>query len=86
MRDFKHLHGTEHIDNEDGLAYKVIDIRRHRGRNRFSIVVDRKCSVGSTIDTVYALDADAMWSLCKVAGLNQMHSTESVVKRFVLIW
>ena len=60
VEDFEDLRGTRHIDNEDGLEYEIIDIRRHRSRHGCSIVVDRKCSSGGAIDTVYALDAKAM--------------------------
>ena len=60
LQDFEHLRGTRHIDNEDGLEYEIIEIRRDRSRYGCSIVVDRKCSSGGAIDTVYALDTKAM--------------------------
>ena len=43
-----------HTDNENGLNYEVTDIRRHRTRKGFQIVVDRKCLVGGATDTIYA--------------------------------
>ena len=58
--DFDYLKGTVHTDNENGLNYEVTDIRRHRTRSGFQIVVDRKCLVGGATDTIYALDAAAM--------------------------
>ncbi len=58
--DFDYLRGTVHTDNENGLNYEVTDIRRHRTRRGFQIVVDRKCLVGGATDTIYALDAAAM--------------------------
>ena len=60
MEDFEHLRSTTHIDNEDGLEYKVTDIRRHRVRHGYSIVVDRQCTMGGPVDTIYALDARAL--------------------------
>jgi len=68
VEDFEYLRGTEHIDNEDGLSYKVLDIRRHRGRNGSSIVVDRKCSSGGAVDTIYALDAAALTDASSAVG------------------
>ena len=55
--DFDCLRGTVHTDNENGLNS---DIRRHRTRKGFQIVIDRKCLVGGATDTIYALDAAAM--------------------------
>ena len=49
-----------HTDNENWLNYEVTDIRRHRTRKGFQIVVDRKCLVRGATDTIYALDAAAM--------------------------
>ena len=60
MEDFPYLKGTTHTDNENGLEYRVIDIRKHRSRKGYQIVVDRKCLIGGVTDTIYALDAAAM--------------------------
>ena len=68
IEDFEHLRGTEHIDNEDGLKYKMLYIRRHRRRNVYSIVVDRKCSLGGVVDTIYALDARALTVASSIDG------------------
>ena len=60
VEDFAYLKGTTHIDNENGLEYRVIDIRMHRSRKGYQIVVDRQCLVGVATDIIYALDAAAM--------------------------
>ena len=58
--DFAHLKGTVHSDNEDGLQYRVTNVREHRTRKGFQIVVDRICLVGGSMDTIYARDAAAL--------------------------
>ena len=54
------MKGTVHTDNEDGLQYRVTNIREHMTRHGFQIVVNRVCLVGGYTDTVYARDAAAM--------------------------
>ena len=54
------MKGTVHTDNEDGLQYRVTNIREHRTRRGAQIVVGRVCLVGVHSDTVYARDAVAM--------------------------
>ena len=69
MEDFAYLKGTTHTDNENGLEYRVIDIRKHRSRKGYQIVVDRQCLVGGATDTIYALDAAAMTAEALTAPL-----------------
>ena len=48
--------GTRHIDDEDGLAYKIVGIRDHRG----FIAADRKLLFSKQVnkfDSITALDA-----------------------------
>ena len=48
--------GTRHIDDEDGLAYKIVGIRDHRG----FIAADRKLFFSKQVnkfDSITALDA-----------------------------
>ena len=45
VEDFAFLKGTTHIDNGNGLEYLVIDIRKHRSRKGYQIVIDRQCLV-----------------------------------------
>ena len=61
---FGYLLGTTHIDNADGLEYRVVTVREHRARKGKYIVVDRKLVSGSGGDTVYALDVAAMTGDC----------------------
>ena len=60
VEEFEYLKGTVHTDNEDGLQYRIINIRVHSTRRGAEIVVDRVCLVGGHTDTVYARDAAAM--------------------------
>jgi hypothetical protein len=59
-KDFEYLLGTTHIDNEDGLEYRVVTVREHRARKGKYIVVDRELVSGNGGDTVHALDVAAM--------------------------
>jgi len=60
VEEFEYLKGTVHTDNEDGLQYRITNIRVHKTRRGAQIVVDRVCLVGGHTDTVYARDAAAM--------------------------
>ena len=60
VADFAHLKGTVHTDNEDGLQYRITNIREHRTRRGFQIVVGRVCLVVGHTDTIYARDVVAM--------------------------
>ena len=56
ISDFKFLIGTRHIDDEDGLPYRIVGVRDHRGL----IAVDRKLLHSPQIknfDSINALDA-----------------------------
>ena len=53
-KDFEYLLGTTHIDNEDGLEYRVVTVRKHRARKGKYIVVDRELVSGNGGDTVHA--------------------------------
>ena len=56
INDFKFLVGTRHIDDEDGLPYKIVGIRDHRG----FIAADRKLLFSKQVtkfDSITALDA-----------------------------
>ena len=59
-KDFEYLLGTTHIDNEDGLEYRVVTVREHRARKVKYIVVDRELVSGNGGDTLYTLDVAAM--------------------------
>ena len=60
MDDFAHLKKTIRTDNENGLQYRVTNVREDRTRKGFQIVVDRICLVGGSMDTIYAQDAVAL--------------------------
>lgn len=52
-----YLVGTEHIDDENGLKYRVVKVRLQRLRHGSFVVVDRMLVGGSEWDTIFALDA-----------------------------
>ena len=62
LADFDYLIDTEHVDNENGLKYRVGAVRKKRLRQGDFVVVDRKLVGGSTeiTDTIFALDAAVM--------------------------
>jgi len=57
LTDFMYLVGTEHIDDENGLKYRVVKVRLQRLRHGSFVVVDRMLVGGSEWDTIFALDA-----------------------------